>query len=135
MTNSDITQKEKREILENDRKVRQASTYHSVAASSVDDERGGRYAHAGRSTTVVGSSPISYPAQPAQSPWHHDPAPDEPPLGYSVEEMEPVGEVHERGPPASSTSLRDAAVSGGPSDGDVSATSVNKPSRRGECDD
>ena len=90
MNNADeISQAERRRIMADERRGR---TYHGVAASSVDDERGGRYANAGNSTTVVGASPISYPAQPATSPWHRDPMPDEPPLGYSVEDQEVVGE-------------------------------------------
>lgn len=92
----DLTQKEKRETLPNARKVREAATYHSLAQASVDDERGGRYAAAGRSTMVVGARTIQYPTQPANSPWHHDPSPPESPLGYSVEDQEPVGEMFER---------------------------------------
>ena len=84
-----ISQKEKREVLRNDRRVREAATYHSVAQASVDDERGGRYATEGSKQTVIGASPILYPTQPANSPWHHDPVPDEPPLGYAIDEMEP----------------------------------------------
>jgi hypothetical protein len=38
----DITQQEKREVLRNDRRVRNAFTYHDVAQGSIKDERGGR---------------------------------------------------------------------------------------------
>jgi hypothetical protein len=92
----DIPQSERRQVMANDRKVREAATYHSVAQSAVDDERGGRYATEGSKQTVIGSSPIAYPQQPCTSPWHSDPCGTEPPLGYSVEEMEPTGEVFER---------------------------------------
>ena len=88
-----ISQSERRRILAEGRRAK--STYHSVAASSADDERGGRYAAASSKPTVTGSSPIAYPQQPTGSPWASDPLPNEPPLGYSVEEMEPVGEPHE----------------------------------------
>ena len=75
----DITQQEKREVLRNDHKVREASTYHSVAQASIDDERGGRFAYSGNSTTVTGSTPGSvYPRQPAGSPWAKDECPPEP---------------------------------------------------------
>src|SRR5262245_19906565 len=74
---------------------RRMRTYHGVAASSVNDERGGRYAGEGSKQTVIGSSPITYPAQPANSPWHHDPCPREPPLGYAIDGMECVGEPQE----------------------------------------
>ena len=119
----EISQTEKRRIMIEERR---AKTYHGHAMDA-DLEMGGRYAKV-HSTTVVGSSPVSYPAQPPTSPWHHDPCPPEPPLGYSVDDVEPVGEVHERGPP-SIAAAPDVDVSGGPSDGDVSAASFNKPSR------
>jgi len=85
----DIPQSVRRRVMANDHKV--MATYHSVAQSTVDDERGGRYAVEGKQT-VMGSSPIAYPQQPSTSPWHHDACPPEPPLGFSVDEMEPVGE-------------------------------------------
>jgi hypothetical protein len=93
----EVSQRERREVMRNDRRVREAATYHSVAASSVDDERGGRYAAADSKQTVIGASPISYPTQPEHSPWSRDECPPEPPLGYSVDAQEPVGEVFERG--------------------------------------
>jgi hypothetical protein len=76
-----ITQREKREVLENDRKVR--GTYHSVGHADVDTERGGRY--------VVRLTTPTMPGWPSL--WANDPP--EPPLGYSVNEQEPVGERHE----------------------------------------
>src|SRR5215813_14481930 len=91
----EISQAERRRIMADDRR---AKTYFGQAQHA-DDELGGRYAKV-RSTTVVGSSPSSYPAQPSTSPWHRDPVPDEPPLGYSVDAVEPVGEIHERRPPS-----------------------------------
>src|SRR5262249_39812388 len=98
----EISQKVKREVLANDRKV--MATYHSVAQSALDDERGGRYSGAGSKQTVVGTSPIAYPQQPATSPWYHDACPPEPPLGIDINAQEPVGEVFERqgSPPSSS---------------------------------
>jgi hypothetical protein len=124
-----ISQKEKREVLANDRKVREATTYHSVAQASVDDERGGRYATEGSKQTVVGSSPIAYPRQPENSPWHHDPCPPEPPLGYSVDEQEPVGEVFEREASAASTG-QDAGDGDGPRDGTSPRPVTNRFPRR-----
>src|SRR5215831_20291940 len=93
-TMDENSQAERRRIMLEERRLR---TYHGQAQASMNDERGGRYAHSGNSTTVTGASPVSYPAQPAGSPCHHDPLPTEPPLGYSVDEQEPVGEVFERG--------------------------------------
>jgi hypothetical protein len=94
---NEITQREKRQVMENDRRrVREATTYCSVAQAALDDERGGRYAAgSGSKASVVGTSPVSYPQQPAGSPWAKDECPPEPPLGYSVETLEPVGELHE----------------------------------------
>jgi hypothetical protein len=88
----EISQAEKRRILNEDRKAR---TYLAQAQSSIDDDRGGRFAAVGKSTAVVGASPISYPQQPPTSPWARDVMPPEPPLGFSVNEIEPVGEKHE----------------------------------------
>jgi hypothetical protein len=90
----EISQREKRRILAEDRQVR--TTYLQHAESSVDDDRGGRFAAIEKSATVVGAAPISYPQQPATSPWARDVIGDEPPLGYSVEDHDPVGELHER---------------------------------------
>lgn len=39
---------------------------------------------------------MGYPQQPEGSPWKCDPVPAEMPLDYSVEDHEPVGEIHER---------------------------------------
>ena len=111
-----------------DHKVR--ATYHGVAASSVDDERGGRYATEGSRQTVIGSSPIAYPQQPSTSFWHHDPIGTEPPTGYSVDAIDPVGEPHEikaserASPPSPASAEGD---SGGHSD--VSATSSSRATK------
>jgi hypothetical protein len=85
----EISQREKRRIL------REASSYMAHAAANIDEDRGGRYAATGSSPRVIGASPISYPQQPSNSPWHHDPVPMEEPLGFSVEDHDPVGERHE----------------------------------------
>src|SRR5262249_28873899 len=83
----EISQREKRRILIEERRMR---TYQGHALDA-DLDLGGRFAKV-HTTTVTGSSPISYPPHPTHSPWHSNPCPPEPPLGYSVEEMEPVGE-------------------------------------------
>ena len=92
--NPDITQKDKKEILENDRKVR--ATYFSHASADMLDDRGGRFATLNK-PTVTGSSPSGWaPRQPVNSPWARDHCPPEPVLGYSVETVEPVGEIWEQ---------------------------------------
>ena len=94
MTNSadDIPQLERRRIMIEERRLR---TYHGRAQANIDEDRGGRFAFSGSPTTVTGSGPISYPTQPAHSPWAKDVCPPEPSLGYSVEAKDPVGEPHE----------------------------------------
>jgi hypothetical protein len=91
MNNADeISQAERRLIMADERRGR---TYNGHA---LDDELdlGGRFAKV-NTTTVVGAGPVSYPQQPQGSPWHSDACPPEPALGFSVDEIEPVGEVHE----------------------------------------
>jgi hypothetical protein len=79
---NDATQAEKRKVLLND-------TYHSRATVDADAP-GGRF-KASNKTPV---SPTEYPA--AAGPWSDPVEPGiEPPLGYSVDEVEPVGEYHE----------------------------------------
>jgi hypothetical protein len=61
-----------------------------------DLEMGGRFAELPKAT-VTGTEPVPMvPQQPAGSPWKADPVGPEPPLGYNVDDQEPVGEVHER---------------------------------------
>jgi hypothetical protein len=73
------TQAEKRAVLDNDRRVAYADV-----VDLYNPQPGGRFAVSSKPVTEV-------PRQPAHSPWHHDPVGLEPPLGYSVDEMEPVG--------------------------------------------
>jgi hypothetical protein len=89
----EISQAERRRIMIEERRLR---TCHGHAQHTDEDIYGGRFAKV-NTTTVVGAGSISYPTQPANSPWHRDPVPAEPPLGYSVDAQEPVGEVFERG--------------------------------------
>jgi hypothetical protein len=72
--------------------ARRRNTYQGHA---LDDELdlGGRFKKV-NTTTVVGAGPISYPQQ-ASGPWSKDECPQENQLGYSVDAIEPVGEVHE----------------------------------------
>jgi hypothetical protein len=96
MTNPDITQKQKRETLENDRKI--MSNYLDHANSSVNDERGGRWAAASPTRTVIGTAPAVYPRQPETSPANQAAlaGSDEPPLGIDVNAIEPTGELWEQ---------------------------------------
>lgn len=94
--NNPTTQRERAEIVKNERKLRrgdrEASTYHAQAMAGLD-EPGGRFAQARH---VTGSAPsVEYPKLPGNSPWSGDPVPPEEPLGYSVNDLEPTGEAHE----------------------------------------
>lgn len=85
---TDATQAEQREALRND-------TYLRRAMNDASDEAGGRFAKTTK-TTVNGAAPtVEYPA--AAGPWSSDctQVPPEPPLGYSIEAHEPVGEAFE----------------------------------------
>jgi hypothetical protein len=76
------TMKEKRELIKN--------TY---LAHTHSDE-GGRFAKT-TPTNVIGASPVSYPTLKS-GPWSDQPGPgEEPPLGVSVEDHEPVGTAEE----------------------------------------
>ena len=89
---------------------RRLKTYMGHALDA-ELEMGGRFAKV-HTTTVTGASPISYPTQPTHSPWHSNPYPEEPPLGFSVDEMEPIGEPHERTASATSSSVTAPAQAG-----------------------
>jgi hypothetical protein len=80
--------RERQEVLRNDQKVReQAATYHGFASAELAQPRG-RFGEAEGKQFVVGSTPGPvYPKLPASSPWAHDPAPNEEPLGFRVDAM------------------------------------------------
>jgi hypothetical protein len=88
---NESSQREKRETLENDQRVRNGSgsTYFGFAESEAS-AIGGRFAVESKQR-VIGSSGVEYPALPANSPWHCDPVPPEPSLGMPIDAMEPVG--------------------------------------------
>jgi hypothetical protein len=91
---NEITQREKRQVLENDRRVQEAEerrmrTYHGHVLDGELD-LGGRFAKV-HTTTVVGTSPVSYPQQPSGSPWGSDPVSPEMPLGIDINAQEPTG--------------------------------------------
>jgi len=88
----EISQQEKRNVLKNDKLVR--DTYHSRALADAELEFSGRFKATGK-PTVSGSEPlVRYPLQ-ATSPWNDAGVPPEPPTGYAIDQLEPVGENHE----------------------------------------
>jgi hypothetical protein len=61
---------------------------HQQAQNFADEERQGRFRDMGDVPHVIGSTPIpQYPELPADSPFHHDPVPQEPPLNYPIDAM------------------------------------------------
>jgi hypothetical protein len=92
-------QADRRKYLENEKRLREQgttepkSTYASFAEAFADEDRGGRF-KAVNQTIHTAATPV-YPEQPPNSPFHHDPVPDEPPLGFSINEAPVVGEPHE----------------------------------------
>jgi hypothetical protein len=83
---NDTSQKERAEVLKNDRAV-QKNTFLSHTHS----EEGGRYA---KPQTVIGATPtVQYPM--AAPNWSVDPTGVEPPLGFDVNTVEPCGEKFE----------------------------------------
>jgi hypothetical protein len=80
-------QQERREYIEDERRKRQqGSTFHQHAIADAEFDRG-RFT-ANEKVTVIGSSETpQYPQLPS-GPWSgQDPVPDEPPLGFSVNDM------------------------------------------------
>jgi hypothetical protein len=82
---NEASQGERREALQNDRA--QGTTYVARAIAERGEELGGRFAHLGREQQVVGQGPSVYP-RPPTGPWAGpDPSGDEPPLGFSVDDV------------------------------------------------
>jgi hypothetical protein len=96
MNNADeFSQATKRKILTEDRQ--RFNTYRSHAEANADLELGGRFSKV-TTVTVTGARPaIQYPRQPLNSPANQMAMmPPEQSLGYDINEMECVGEPHER---------------------------------------
>ena len=86
MLESQIDQAERRRVLDNDRKVRESGTMHAHALADAQIPRG-RFS-AIDNAEVVGAKPFTnYPAAAAHQ---ADPVPDEPPLGFAIDELEPT---------------------------------------------
>jgi hypothetical protein len=80
---SPLTQDEKREVLKNDRRVREMTTFRSFADAFANETRGGRFAKSDTGPTI---KPL-----PPNSPWASNPVPDEPPLGFDVNAVPDLG--------------------------------------------
>src|SRR5262249_1697903 len=98
----EISQREKREVLRD--------CYLSRAQADADLEAQGRFKK--QSPTMIVGTP-QYPKQPANSPWHSDPVPPEPPLDF---DLNFVGELGGASAPVvvTSTVEPNATGDGGP---------------------
>jgi hypothetical protein len=82
MTDNEFSQAERRKVLKDTYFARQQNT---------GDDAGGRFTKL-TPTNVTGSTPVpSYPQQPPNSPWHHDPVPATEPLGFDIEFVGELG--------------------------------------------
>jgi hypothetical protein len=104
MTTSDQEdQAEKRRTLLNDARVREQSRDSDTGTylSHTHSEVGGRFAVT-EHQTITGVVSPSPPPLPAISPWHgSDPVPDEPPLGYRIDDLNLFEESPTGVPPVS----------------------------------
>jgi hypothetical protein len=90
MTSDADEQRERRETLENDLRVREQQAKGSTYLDHHHSELGGRFG-AVETETVTGRLSPQPPPLPASSPWAgEDPVGIEPPLGYAVDEMVPL---------------------------------------------
>ena len=103
-------------INKNSNRSKKFLTFQAFYAN--DLELGGRYAKVTK-TTVTGSGHITYPQLPEGNPFRCDPVPPESPLGYRIDDLEPVGEPHEI-----ANSIRKSSTSGGVDGGDRPTTVV-----------
>jgi hypothetical protein len=87
--NNNATPDERKDVLQNDRDLLPKTTFASFAEAFADEDRGGRFKPE-TATHVIGST-AGPPRYPASSPSHQDQTGQEPSLGYSIDEMQPLG--------------------------------------------
>jgi hypothetical protein len=114
-------EQERKAVLENDRSVREQQKQREQGSTFLDhthdDLSGGRFAAIGAPTVVGRDAVIKYPAAAAHQ---HDPVPDEPPVGYDVNEMPPL----EPSMAVNSPSIEDMAGISAPADTGGAPSSV-----------
>ena len=110
MDDRQISQKDKLDVLRNDQRVR--DTLHSRAIADIANERSGRFAAVNKPTVTGMKAATRYPKQPANSPWSGDPVPNEPSLGYVINDMETIGEKFEVEQSLASSALASADGAG-----------------------
>jgi hypothetical protein len=91
MSSKDQEQRERREVLDNDAKVR-GDTFFSRAQSDADELSGGGRFKRQTPVTVTGTEAVPlFPRLTSSSPFAGDPVPTEPALGFSVNELPVIG--------------------------------------------
>jgi hypothetical protein len=116
--NNPSSQAERERLIQEEKLMNTRQALHSV----IEPAAGGRFA----TTLREEINPVHYPRQPSSSPWSQEGAGVEPPLGFSVEDMEAVGTEEEI-----ARSIAAAASLGGSTDADLSngsATAAGLPS-------
>jgi hypothetical protein len=95
MSSKDQEQRERREVLKNDSKVR-GDTFFSRAQADADELSGGGRFKRQQPVTVTGETSVPiFPRLTSSSSFASNPVPAPGPLGVSVDEQMPVGEPHE----------------------------------------
>jgi hypothetical protein len=130
VTEAQRDQQDRIDVQRNDADVRrqqQGSTLHAFAQADAAQPRG-RYASVD-ATQVIASEPlVKYPA--ASGPWQSDPVGQEPPLGYSVHDLEPSTVPHpveDTGGPAPDDPSGGSAVSPTPTSDRGTGPSPSSP--------
>lgn len=123
MKSSDAEMKERKALVGSTTTM----TFFSQAIAHLGLESQGRHAAAAKAS-VTGSARVpQYPKMPSGSPWAEDLSGVEPPLGWSLEAQEPVGEPFEIA--ASLASPSDDATA--PAAGSLSPQAAGAPLLRG----
>jgi hypothetical protein len=91
-TDNQITQEQRARLLREERSINTRAAMHSL----LDPSAGGRFAKEVKADFTVGrDEAVHYPRLPS-GPWGSGPQVGvEPPLGFSVNDLEPTGELHE----------------------------------------
>lgn len=115
-------QAERREFLENEKRLREGTTFSQFAKSESDEPRG-RFTATEKAAVIDGVTP-SYPKGPD---WAVDPVPKEEPLNYDINAMEPVGTPAEIQASIDKVSPLESSLAQGNSGGAVTAPASAPP--------
>ena len=136
MTYDQEDQAERKRVLQNDARVRNGDT--STYLDHSHSETGGRFAITEHQTITGVVSPAP-PPLPANSPWAgRDPVPDEPPLGYRIDDLNSFDPEPPSHSPAAQPTDDPAAPSGagGPAScGDLVSEAGSSPLPSADGDD